>query len=605
MSKQELRNLWLLLKDIAGREKDTMIAMLIESIAKSVGPFISTIGMGILVDSVYAETGQAQLLRTALLIVLGLCLCSIIESRASESLEQKQDYTKDLESKELNRKGLAMDYEYLEDTHVQDLRSRAFAKSYYGIRGWYLVLLRSILAKVLTVILSVAVLIPTFAEIADSSDSADLSWGLIGLFMIIGVINWVSFKVKLYYTRKVNDGYNVMDNLFTQKRYYMDMLADAESQKDLRIYGQQQEINKGILRICKALQKGERDQSQYYIRRGAVTILNTALSGLLIYLFVCRSAYIGNISIGDVIVFSSSVVNLTTAISNIAVFVGHLKNMALYAQDYLEYMNLEKRKYDGTIPVEKRRDNRFLVSFESVSFRYPGTDVDVIKDLTIQFEIGEKMAIVGKNGSGKSTFIKLLCRLYDVTEGCIKVNGIDIRMYNYQEYCALMAVVFQDFCMFAFPLGENIAGSSKPEIPYVLDALQKVGLGDRAAELPDGLGTFVGTDFSGSGVAFSGGERQKMAIARAIYKDAPFVIMDKPTAALDPLAECEVYAGFDQMVGKKTAIYISHRLASCRFCEDILVFDQGRVVQRGNHEELKEQDGIYKELWNAQAKYYA
>ena len=149
-----------------------------------------------------------------------------------------------------------------------------------------------------------------------------------------------------------------MDNLFTQKRYYMDMLADAESQKDLRIYGQQQEINKGILRICKALQKGERDQSQYYIRRGAVTILNTALSGLLIYLFVCRSAYIGNISIGDVIVFSSSVVNLTTAISNIAVFVGHLKNMALYAQDYLEYMNLEKRKYDGTIPVEKRRDNR-------------------------------------------------------------------------------------------------------------------------------------------------------------------------------------------------------------------------------------------------------
>ena len=142
------------------------------------------------------------------------------------------------------------------------------------------------------------------------------------------------------------------------------------------------------------------------------------------------------------------------------------------------------------------------------------------------------MAIVGKNGSGKSTFIKLLCRLYDVTEGCIKVNGIDIRMYNYQEYCALFAVVFQDFNIFAFSLGENIA-------------------------------------------------------------------------ALDPLAECEVYAGFDQMLGKKTALYISHRLASCRFCEDILVFDNGQVVQRGSHEQLKEEAGIYKELWNAQAQYYA
>lgn len=137
-----------------------------------------------------------------------------------------------------------------------------------------------------------------------------------------------------------------------------------------------------------------------------------------------------------------------------------------------------------------------------------------------------------------------------------------------------------------------------------MDALERAGFGDRLKTLDRGLRTYVGKEFSGEGVSFSGGEKQKMAIARAIYKDAPFVIMDEPTAALDPVAECDVYAGFDRMVGEKTALYISHRLASCRFCQDILVFDKGKVVQRGSHEELEAQEGPYRELWNAQAGYY-
>ena len=228
----------------------------------------------------------------------------------------------------------------------------------------------------------------------------------------------------------------------------------------------------------------------------------------------------------------------------------------------------------------------------------------MIKDLNIFFVFGEKMAIMGKNGSGKSTFIKLLCRLYDVTQGCIKLNGIDIRKYDYHEYCTLFAVVFQDFCMFAFPLGENIASGARVEEGRAREALIRAGFGERLQSLGEGLSTCVGREFGQRGVSFSGGEKQKMAIARAIYKNAAFVIMDEPTAALDPLAECEVYAGFDRMVGKKTVLYISHRLASCRFCENILVFGQGQVVQRGSHEELEGKEGVYRELWNAQAQYY-
>ncbi len=293
--------------------------------------------------------------------------------------------------------------------------------------------------------------------------------------------------------------------------------------------------------------------------------------------------------------------------TNLPQIVTHICQKAILKhalEDYIEYMALPQRKHEGCIPVEKRRDNRFLVEFDHVSFKYPGSEVYVIRDLSLKFEIGEKMAIVGRNGSGKTTFIKLLCRLYDVTEGCIKVNGIDIRKYDYAEYCDLFAVVFQDFQVFAFPLGENVAAGSDVDRERAVDALERAGVGERYRTLTDGLGTSVGKEFEENGVTFSGGEKQKIAIARAIYKNAPFVIMDEPTAALDPESECGVYAGFDKMVGNKTAIYISHRLASCRFCGDILVFDRGAVVQRGRHEELERQEGLYRELWNAQAQYY-
>ena len=302
--------------------------------------------------------------------------------------------------------------------------------------------------------------------------------------------------------------------------------------------------------------------------------------------------------------YAASILRLTDTIVELIRNVGYVKSKGENGRDYRTYMGLENQKYQGSLPLEKRRDNKFTVEFEHVSFKYPGSEQYVIRDLNLSFVVGEKMAIVGRNGSGKTTFIKLLCRLYDVTEGVIKVNGIDIRKYDYKEYCNLFSIVFQDFRMFAFPLGENIAGSEEVEQERAVDALCRAGLKECYEALSEGLATYVGKEYEEDGVNFSGGEKQKMAIARAIYKDAPLVIMDEPTAALDPEAECEVFAGFDRMVGEKTAIYISHRLASCRFCEDILVFEGGQVVQRGSHEQLAAVPGLYQKLWDAQAQYY-
>jgi ATP-binding cassette subfamily B protein len=383
-----------------------------------------------------------------------------------------------------------------------------------------------------------------------------------------------------------------MDN---RKRYYMNLLVTANTQKDLIMcnqYGIVEDEMNALIGQKKALMKQEQhNQISFMV---ILSIMSVLIGG-----------YVGMITIGNVVTYAASITKITKAIYDLVNQIGWMKTETPYAVDFYEYMKLEKRKHEGCIPIEKRTDNKFSVEFEHVSFKYPGSEQYVIKDLNLSFVIGEKMAIIGKNGSGKTTFIKLLARLYDVTEGCIKVNGIDIRKYDYNEYCNLFSVVFQDFAVFDFPLGEVLACENKVDENQAMDALNRAGLGERVSRLSDGLKTYVGKGFNENGVSFSGGELQKIAIARAIYKDAPFVIMDEPTAALDPEAEAEVFEGFDKMVGKKTAIYISHRLASCKFCENILVFDQGQVVQHGTHEELEREEGLYRELWNAQAQYYA
>ena len=220
--------------------------------------------------------------------------------------------------------------------------------------------------------------------------------------------------------------------------------------------------------------------------------------------------------------------------------------------------------------------------------------------------MGERLAVVGMNGSGKTTFIKLLCRLYDPTEGEIYMNDFNIRKYDYRQYLDIFSVVFQDYNLLAVPLGNNVASAAAWDSVKTERLLYEVGFGERYEELPQKLETPLYKNFDEDGVNISGGEAQKIALARALYKDAPFIILDEPTAALDPVAEAEIYSKFNEIVGDKTAIYISHRLSSCRFCDKIAVFDKGEIVQVGTHEELlADETGKYFELWNAQAQYYA
>ena len=337
----------------------------------------------------------------------------------------------------------------------------------------------------------------------------------------------------------------------------------------------------------------------------AFHLLNTALAGvssIYAYLLVLLKVMAGAVSIGSFTQYVGALAAFQNDISRILYSSMRVRRMVNYLGHFLDFLAL-KSTHTGTIPTEKRQDHVYEIEFHHVSFAYPGSTEPVLKDLSCKLTLKHKMAVVGLNGAGKTTFIKLLCRLYDPTEGYITLNGVDIRKYDYRQYQALFGVVFQDFQLFPFPVGQNVAASLHFDEERLWRCLEQAGVADRVRAMGQKLETPISAvDEAGENV--SGGEAQKLAIARALYKDAPFVVLDEPTAALDPLSEYEIYSRFDELVRDKTSIYISHRMSSCRFCQDILVFQEGRLVERGSHETLLEAKGLYASLWNAQAQYY-
>ncbi len=607
MKKKDLSPLLFLLKAIYRQERKTFYIGIFYAVMKAINPYILVVLLGTIIDVAVQGTDMRSILHIIVAAISVKLILGILESRLEESYRKKlENYPKEFGSRDLNNKAVTMDYEYLEDAHAQDIRFRAFQNSFYGVGGWLMVQLADFVEIVIGIGIAVVIVLPMFRT-TEGAEFVFLGsgWNTVIVFVLLGILFFINYKSSFKNTRKVTKHFLNDSTIYNKKMFYLDMLLRVEPQKDIRVMGFTRSLLRDIDKLFQNIQNSEKDRNAIYIKRTILQIVVLSLSSLLIYAYAGLQAYLGIITIGSVVTYASSMNIFTQRINRLAITMGHLNTASIYAKDYKEFVDLGKRKYEGTIPLEKRRDNKFSVEFENVSFKYPGSDNYVIKDLSLKFVIGRKMAIVGKNGSGKTTFIKLLCRLYDVTEGCIKVNGIDIRKYDYNEYCNLFSVVFQDFQMFAFPVGENIAAGTKIDRERVVEAVRKVGLEERITSLTDGLRTCIGKDVDEGGVAFSGGEKQKLAIARAIYKNAPFVIMDEPTAALDPEAEAEVFEGFDKMVGNKTAIYISHRLASCKFCEDILVFDSGKVVQHGTHKELEGEEGLYRELWNAQAQYYA
>lgn len=392
-----------------------------------------------------------------------------------------------------------------------------------------------------------------------------------------------------------------------QKMSYIRQTAgDRGALKDIQIFGMSswlRQVHDAVLKLFRAFQlREQRVRLLGDLAEVALTFLrNGAAYGYLLALALGEG-----LSVSEFLLYFTAVGNFTTWVTGILKGFGELHQFSLELSSVRSYIEApEPFRMEGGKAIEPDTSLPYTLELRDVSFRYPNTETWALRHVNMKFQVGSRLAVVGKNGSGKTTFIKLLCRLYDPTQGEILLNGIDIHKYSYRQYIDLFSVVFQDFQLLAFPLGQNVAAAVEVDKGRAARCLEMAGFGKRLAALPQGLETPLYKEFDESGVQVSGGEAQKIALARALYKDAPFVVLDEPTAALDPVAEMEVYENFDKIVGDKTAVYISHRLSSCRFCDDIAVFDHGHIVQQGSHDALVEAPGKYQELWHAQAQYYA
>ena len=541
---------------------------------------------------------------------LGALLTAYFERRKNRRMEWLELYYKN--QMVMNSKVLSMDYEVMEDPKVYDLISQVNQNGNWGSWGVTKAVgdTERLMRAVLRILGAIALTVTLFtSRVPDSAGAFTILNHPLLLFAFFAALFILAVLAPQFANKVQEIMVKAGENTRFGNRLFFTAISPLYERRDpmdIRIY-RQDRIYKSYFSYSMPLMKALFGWD-YSGKMGFYMAMSNALGAVttgIIYGFVCLKAWAGAFGVGAVTQYVGAVTALTVGIGDLLKTYGSIRANAVFLEDLFALLDTPNKMYMGSLTTEKRSDRKYEIEFRDVSFRYPNAEAWALRHVSLKFEVGRRLALVGQNGSGKTTFIKLLCRLYDPTEGEILLNGIDIRKYNYKDYMDLFSVVFQDFKLLAQKLGENVAGSTKVNRALAKDCLVKAGFGDRLAEMPEGLDTYLYKEFSNTGVEISGGEAQKIAIARALYKDAPFLILDEPTAALDPIAEAEIYANLDSIVGDKTAIYISHRLSSCRFCDDIAVFDEGQIVQKGNHETLvREEDGKYFALWSAQAQYY-
>lgn len=513
----------------------------------------------------------------------------------------------------LSSKMLAMDFADVDNTHTHDLRSQIYQSESWA--GWginqlyaqFQEMTRGLFGILGAIALTVSLFAQRVPETAGRLTILNHPLFFAALAALLGGITFLSpilrNKAKAYWAGCAEDA-RLGNRIFGAFGF---LSSEQSRAMDLRMY-RQQEICLSYLDRDEVFgvrgKMAKLAQGPMGFWAAASCAVSVVLTGF-VYAFVCLKAWAGAFGVGSVTQYVGAVTSLSGSISTLVEAVGMLKANVPFMRTLYEFLDIPNSMYQGSLTTEKRSDRNYQIEFRDVSFRYPGAETWALRHVNMKFRVGSRLAIVGENGSGKTTFIKLLCRLYDPQEGEILLNGIDIRKYNYRDYMGVFSVVFQDFQLLSQSLGSNVAGSVQYDPERVKQALTDAGFGERLSTLGKGLDTILYKDLSEDGVDISGGEAQKIAIARALYKNAPFIILDEPTAALDPLAEAEIYSKFNEISGDKTAIYISHRLSSCIFCDEIAVFHQGQVIQQGTHEALlADTDGKYHALWTAQAQYY-
>lgn len=553
------------------------------------GAFFNIVAPKYLIDMFVDKASVKDIALLAGVIVVTNTLLSLITNIIAQNMEKYSDFFDRYFTMCISRKSMRLDFEHTEDPKMLDELYMADAN--VSQAGGVMALTDTFMSIVsnIVVLVGVTAIIVTSAPI---------------LAPVILITTGISFLINKKINEIIISYIPKTTTLGRRGEYFFGEMSDFQYGKDVRLYGMDELIGEKTEENIQDIKKLQVQQAKdLHLLRQFDGVIGSVVNAVNIF-YIGFLAIKKVITIGDLSMLSSAASQFGSTINGI---VGAVQGIAMKSElmiKYVDFMENYENHVDGGKKVESAKD--YVIEFRNVSFKYPRAEEYVLKNINITITGGEHLAIVGLNGAGKTTFIKLLCRLYKPTEGEILVNGVNINEYAFDDYARLFSPVFQDFSMFAFTVKENIALADAENADYgKLWALcGSCGLTNKMKNLPQGLDTLVFKEFDETGFEPSGGEQQKIAIARALYKDAPIVVLDEPTAALDPIAEYDIYTHFNRLTHGKSAIYISHRLATCRFCDRIAVFHEGEIIQDGNHEQLMDQGGLYSEMFMAQMQYY-
>ncbi|MEG0793514.1 MAG: ABC transporter ATP-binding protein, partial [Lachnospiraceae bacterium] len=569
-----------LLKVLRGLDGGAIWVSVCSALLEAGIPYIGFVFSAMIIDNLLMGAWTAAVVHVVFLIGLSL-LFGLLQNQLSKILAVKYQMLYTDFKILMRKKALSINFESFENPEVAGKIYRAERTiDMYGGLEEILYLYQQLLSSAISGITALGLVgYMCFAKGTMGRISVPIT--VLSFLVAVGLVMKATFFSSGYFLKQQNQIFSGHGDAEEGLSYYMDQIyGNEKANKTAHLYHMKDlllgnfngflDVSSGLYKKMKTVRRRQELTGQ------GISAVFTVYSYALILLKIWSKA----ISIGSFTKYAGAMTSFMNDMTTLVWTNGEIARNCEFMQDFIDFMEMEDDSRGGVLPIRKEAGRAYEIEFHNVSFCYPGSENMTLRNINCKINGNNKTAIVGRNGAGKTTFIKLLCGLYHPTQGTISLDGIDIKEYDYQDYMGLFSVAFQDFTMFAFPVGQNIATSRVCDRDKIWNCLTKAGVEQVVKKMPQKLDTPM---FSGNegGVNVSGGEMQKLAIARALYKDAPLIILDEPTAALDPVSEYEIYKRFDELVKHKTSIFITHRMSSCRFCDDILVFENGEIVERG------------------------
>lgn len=586
--KNKLKALWLFAKITAKNDPLYILVIILNALAPAAATMINVFVPMIFINQITDPRPAVDFIKIVIFLVVGKILIKSLERLLSREEFVRRQGINDYLTFELAKKAMDLTYQNIENPHTLDLKEKANAAINMGAIHNLLSCLKDIITSVATII-GTALVIISFSPY------------LVAFSIFISLLIIFVNGKEAAYTSKFDLEIVNVNRRFS---YYFSLMASPHYQKEIRVFDLGPLMKSKTKGYLDEMMAGFEDKFAYEANMGALKIFLESILRLISYTYVAMrtlsAAYGPQISFGSFSAIIAANENFMTAFqtmfSELAAFIMSLVNLEpLYDFYILDSDKEENLKEAGEFES---------LEFINVSFTYPGSDRKIIDDISFKINKGEKISIVGVNNAGKTTIVKLLLRFFDIDAGEILYNGVNIKNISKASLYEKMSGVFQDFSIMPFTIKENIIGNMDYDEENTSEILKELDLDERFKALENGLDTYLNKDIYENATDLSLGQKQKLAIARSIYHKPEFIILDEPTASLDPLAEAQVYEHFNEMTKDKTAIFISHRMSSTRFTDKILLLDEGKIAAYDSHDNLMKYKNKYSDLYKAQAKYF-